>query len=681
MTDELHPEPADDTTDELADDPMIARMRSALDEAARIDPGTARPVPAPDRRRWFAVAAAAVLVAGGIAALAVNLSRDHTPAAGPVPDTGTLLTGQATIIDMGQGPKMAVTLQTSLPPQGGDIPLAGFDWSMIDDEQTVSGTTWTDTFQQITGTWDGSTFTLAEPPVPAVPSVNTSTPSDANCPDDTTQAAANAISTLDAQALHLTEWYPQSRQGVCGVHVGAWFDTQELRGALDGVRAAGHDVQAQYVFNPVSTDTTDPTTTTASTTEPSNPAASGWYEITAPGLSARPPEFTVCCAPMPAPGPDTVMVWTDAKGGLFMLQAVGQLDGSPAVLQYSSFGIDATRVAQLKTEVVPGSGLPYILADPDMTLLAQGLTGFGSSNSVSQRYIPSAGDGDVLLSVGDYNGQLHPLGDDVSGTQVTIAGLPGYRYTNDSATVYIWHTPANTWAELRIATPLASRADEIVASLTPAPVPSATTPTSTTQTIPETKPTTTIGVPDTTPTAPDTSWPHADLTYVSGEPLPPFDSAVVADPAVGLAAPQFGATLDTSAFGPQPLVPTLVVFTATWCPHCKATLPDLLATETNGSLASVHLVVVQTANRSDATLYDHADYVRWGHTEPVLVDPPFDPSHGDGAAGKVATAYGATGWPYFVLVGTDGTVLGRWMGEMTMPDLQQVIATAIAKAG
>ena len=40
---------------------------------------------------------------------------------------------------------------------------------------------------------------------------------------------------------------------------------------------------------------------------------------------------------------------------------------------------------------------------------------------------------------------------------------------------------------------------------------------------------------------------------------------------------------------------------------------------------------------------------------PVLVDE----STGAGAAGKAAAAYGATGWPYFVIVGADGKVMVR----------------------
>jgi hypothetical protein len=356
------------------------------------------------------------------------------------------------------------------------------------------------------------------------------------------------------------------------------------------------------------------------------------------------------------------MVWTDAKGGLFMLQAVGQLDGSPAVLQYSSFGIDATRVAQLKTEVVPGSGLPYILDDPDMTLLAQGLTGFGSSNSVSQRYIPTAGDGDVLLSVGDYNGQLHPLGDDVAGTQVTIAGLPGYRYTNDSATVYVWHTPANTWAELRIATPLADRADEIVASLVPAALPTELTTTTTVAAptiAPSTGPTI-IGVTGTLAvftdvghdTAPGTPAP----TFNALVPSEPSSNPLVFNPALGEARP------------------TLLIIYPEWSPHSRPLLETAAKAKAKALLpAGTAVVLVRTADGGGAPLFNSDDVQAWGYGD---ARPYLDNDAGDGSPGQAATAYGASAFPFLVVIGPDGVVQRRASGEMSTDEFVRFVSGA-----
>ena len=54
---------------------------------------------------------------------------------------------------------------TSYPPQGGDLPLAGFDWTMVDGEQTANGV---DLARRAASAWwaraDGTTFTLTEPP-------------------------------------------------------------------------------------------------------------------------------------------------------------------------------------------------------------------------------------------------------------------------------------------------------------------------------------------------------------------------------------------------------------------------------------------------------------------------------------------------------------------------------------
>jgi hypothetical protein len=81
----------------------------------------------------------------------------------------------------------------------------------------------------------------------------------------------------------------------------------------------------------------------------------------------------------------------------------------------------------------------------------------------------------------------------------TIAGQAGVRYATNSSVVFVWQTPDKTWAELSIAAALASRADEIVASLVPAPRPTDSS-TSTSSTVPETTtPTTANGTVDTIP--------------------------------------------------------------------------------------------------------------------------------------------------------------------------------------
>ena len=52
----------------------------------------------------------------------------------------------------------------SLPPQCEGLPLAGWDWAKVDDEESVNGTTWG--AYSVVGTFDGETFTITEPAKP-----------------------------------------------------------------------------------------------------------------------------------------------------------------------------------------------------------------------------------------------------------------------------------------------------------------------------------------------------------------------------------------------------------------------------------------------------------------------------------------------------------------------------------
>ncbi|MGF1646542.1 MAG: hypothetical protein ACFCVF_06450 [Kineosporiaceae bacterium] len=70
----------------------------------------------------------------------------------------------ATVLDDGAaGPQLCVGgVAESYPPQCGGPPVAGWDWATVDHE-AASGVRW-GTYR-LMGTWDGETFTIAEPPV------------------------------------------------------------------------------------------------------------------------------------------------------------------------------------------------------------------------------------------------------------------------------------------------------------------------------------------------------------------------------------------------------------------------------------------------------------------------------------------------------------------------------------
>jgi hypothetical protein len=55
----------------------------------------------------------------------------------------------------------------SLPPQCGDVPVSNWDWDEVPGERNLRGTTWGD--YQVTGTYDGESFTVEEAGLPEEP--------------------------------------------------------------------------------------------------------------------------------------------------------------------------------------------------------------------------------------------------------------------------------------------------------------------------------------------------------------------------------------------------------------------------------------------------------------------------------------------------------------------------------
>jgi cytochrome c biogenesis protein CcmG, thiol:disulfide interchange protein DsbE len=156
---------------------------------------------------------------------------------------------------------------------------------------------------------------------------------------------------------------------------------------------------------------------------------------------------------------------------------------------------------------------------------------------------------------------------------------------------------------------------------------------------------------------------------ITGTPLPDF-SATADDPAKGQAAPVVaGHDYQGNAVGIDPSgKPTLVIFAAHWCPHCQREIPIIQAWIDAGSApAGVDLVSVSTGIDPSLPNYPpEAWFERVGWTVPVIVDP----------TSSVAAAYGLTSYPYFVLLDGEGKVVSRASGELSMPDLEALLATA-----
>lgn len=173
--------------------------------------------------------------------------------------------------------------------------------------------------------------------------------------------------------------------------------------------------------------------------------------------------------------------------------------------------------------------------------------------------------------------------------------------------------------------------------------------------------------------------PDSQPVTVTGEVLLPYDSADTVDPVVGQPAPLLSGLDfqgDLIAVDPSVSGPYMVVFLAHWCPYCNAEVPRLLDWKGSGAVpAELNVLGVATAVSESAPNYPpHEWFSNRGWSWPVLVDE----AQGDGEAGKAAVAYGATGWPYFVIVGADGLVKARFSGEIEVAELQLIVDDALA---
>ena len=157
---------------------------------------------------------------------------------------------------------------------------------------------------------------------------------------------------------------------------------------------------------------------------------------------------------------------------------------------------------------------------------------------------------------------------------------------------------------------------------------------------------------------------------VDGSPLP--ELAGGADPAVGMTPP----TLQGSSFDGSPIeiVPggtdKMVVFLAHWCSHCNAEVPVLLEWQEAGRVPEgLEVIGVATASDESAPNYPPSAWLEdFGWPWPTLADS---------AQNEAALSYGVSGFPFFAIIGEDGTVKGRLSGEMGLDDLDQAVRDAL----
>ena len=146
------------------------------------------------------------------------------------------------------------------------------------------------------------------------------------------------------------------------------------------------------------------------------------------------------------------------------------------------------------------------------------------------------------------------------------------------------------------------------------------------------------------------------------------------DPMLGQVAPTLnGATFDGSGVSVTPGdgQAYMIVFLAHWCPHCNREVPRLIEWQASGAVPSeLQVVGVSTAVASDRPNYPPSQWVvDQGWTWPILADS---------SSREAAEAYGVSGFPFFVIVGADGTVKARVSGEVEIPALTQIVSDALA---
>ena len=158
---------------------------------------------------------------------------------------------------------------------------------------------------------------------------------------------------------------------------------------------------------------------------------------------------------------------------------------------------------------------------------------------------------------------------------------------------------------------------------------------------------------------------------VAGDALPALPDSG-ADPAVGLTVPKVsGQTFNGVDLSlPVSGKPTLTIFVAHWCPHCRKEVPLLTAWDAAGQVpAGVEVFAVATNTDKNSVNYPPS---QWLETEQF----PFA-ALADSTKNEAATAFGVTGFPFFVMTGADGKVLWRDSGEIPMADLTTRITDAL----
>jgi cytochrome c biogenesis protein CcmG, thiol:disulfide interchange protein DsbE len=163
---------------------------------------------------------------------------------------------------------------------------------------------------------------------------------------------------------------------------------------------------------------------------------------------------------------------------------------------------------------------------------------------------------------------------------------------------------------------------------------------------------------------------------VQGARLPaprPDTFATSDDPAIGRTPPTLvGKGFNAKKVKIEPSTePRIVVFLAHWCPHCQAEVPVIVELAEEGRLDGLQVDTIATSTSEERPNYPPSKWLkreRW----------PFKPVLADDARSRALVAFGGTSFPYFVFVAADGTVAGRWSGELGASGITEIAERLVA---
>ncbi|MGH9188050.1 MAG: TlpA family protein disulfide reductase [Acidimicrobiales bacterium] len=157
---------------------------------------------------------------------------------------------------------------------------------------------------------------------------------------------------------------------------------------------------------------------------------------------------------------------------------------------------------------------------------------------------------------------------------------------------------------------------------------------------------------------------------VTGEPLDPVPGSGD-DPAVGQPFPTLAGTgIDGRPLTIEPgTSPMVIIYLAHWCPHCQREVPLLVGHLADGGIpGGIEVVGVSTALEPNAPNYPPSAWLEEeGWQPPTLIDP-------DRSASAAA---GLTGFPLFVFLDGDGTVVARQEGELPIDTFDDFVSQLV----